>query len=475
MRTPYPRRIKAAARRTVHAIAGLLAFTVHQQVTAEVSGPVIIRDATIIDGTGAPPRRHLDLLLEGGRITAIGSRLKAPRNAQVIRASGKYVMPGLIDTHVHFQFPVTFQLTPAEEKITVEHGPKAYLYNGVTSVLDAGATSEFIFPLRQAQREGRIVGPRIYAVGPGVTPEKGWGSRHGRALRDVAAVEERIRSLVALHSDGVKLIVEDGLGHSGTHLEISDDMLNAAANGARQAGKPIYVHAINLTEYRRSVALRPRAIIHGLEDPVPAGDPIFRDLAAGNIIVTPTLSLFESYLKPDPRAGKALDDPIVVASVPKPVLDKLRTPGFVEESRAAFVKASNMDAYAWARKHIPIFCENVGKMHRSGVKIAVGTDGGGQVGYNFHGYNTPWEVKLLVTCGLSPMQALVAATRNGAELLGVEDRLGTVQQGKLADLIILSANPLADIENIRAIDWIIQEGRPHRRDEFAYRDAVNAR
>jgi imidazolonepropionase-like amidohydrolase len=464
---------RSGFRRLGWAVSALLGFACQPPLAAE-PGIVVIRNATVVDATGAKPRKNLDLILKDGVIASIGKKLVAPAGARVIDASGKYVTPGLIDTHVHLQFPVTFQLTEAEQKVVLDHAPKAYLYNGVTTILDAGATSEFIFPLREAQREGRLVAPRIYAVGPGITPEKGWGSRHGRALRDTAAVEERIRSLVDLRSDGVKLIVEDGLGHAGTHVEISDEMLDAAVEGARKADKRIYVHAINLTEYRRSVAFSPQAIIHGLEDPVPAGDPILRDIAKRNIVITPTISLFESFLKPDPRAGEGLTDPVLVASVPKPVLDKLRAPGFVRDSRTAFVKASNMDAYAWAEKHNPIFCENIGKMNRAGVKLAVGTDGGGQVGYNFHGYNTPWELKLFVQCGLSPMEALIAATRNGAELLGVEGKLGTVEKGKLADLLILGANPLDDIENIRSIEWVIQNGEPHPRSNFAYRPPGDA-
>ena len=107
-------------------------------------------------------------------------------------------------------------------------------------------------------------------------------------------------------------------------------------------------------------------------------------------------------------------------------------------------------------------------MHSNGVKIAVGTDAGGTVGFNFQGYNTPWEVKILTECGLTPMEALVAATRNGAEVIGIADQLGTVEPGKLADLLILSANPLENIENIRQIELIILNGQVHSRNEFAY-------
>ena len=108
-------------------------------------------------------------------------------------------------------------------------------------------------------------------------------------------------------------------------------------------------------------------------------------------------------------------------------------------------------------------------MHPAGVQLATGTDAGGPVGFNFQGYNTPWELKIFVEAGLTPLEAIVAATRNGAEVIGVADQLGTIEQGKLADLLILSANPLENIENIRQIEWVMQGGIMHPRTHFAYK------
>jgi imidazolonepropionase-like amidohydrolase len=146
----------------------------------------------------------------------------------------------------------------------------------------------------------------------------------------------------------------------------------------------------------------------------------------------------------------------------------MRRKDFMDEEKRLFSEASHMDAYAWARSRVPVFRENVTRMHEAGVTFAVGTDGGGTVGYNFQGYNTPWELKILVECGFTPMEALVAATRNGARLIGIEDQVGTVEAGKVADLLILSDDPLADIENIRRIEWVIQRGEPSQRSAFAF-------
>lgn len=436
---------------------------------AAAAQSLVIRNTTVIDGTGSPPKTGVHILLADEKILAIGRDIAFPADAVVMDGTGKYVIPGLIDTHTHFHFPIVFQLTPEEREIVIDHTPKAFLYNGVTTVLNVSSPLDWILEQRKAQREGRLIAPRIYALGASFTPEDGWNSRHGGALKDAAEARARAQEYVAAGVDGFKLIIEDGLGSQGTHVEMPDEMLQAIVQVARENGVTLYSHAINLHEFHRAADIPSRAIMHGLEDPIPAGDDLIAKLLAQDIIVVPTASLFESFLRPDPRAGYDLRDPVLEGSLPTFLLENMRRTEFMDEEKRLFSAASHMDAYAWARKHIPIFRENVTRMHKAGVKIAVGTDAGGTVGYNFQGYNTPWEVKILVESGLTPMEALVAATRNGAEVIGVNDRLGTVEPGKLADLLILSADPLEDIENIRKIEWVIQNGKPHRREDFAYK------
>ncbi|MEJ8566167.1 amidohydrolase family protein [Elongatibacter sediminis] len=429
---------------------------------------VLIRNTTVIDGTGAAPQPGVDLLIRGDRIEAIGESLQASEGARILDGTGKFVVPGLIDTHVHLQFPIVFQLSPEEKTVVVDHTPKAFLYNGVTTVLNVSAANEWILPRREAQRNGELVAPTIYALGESFKPVDGWGSRHGGALEDAAAARRMALELVDADVDGFKLIIEDGLGSQGTHVEMPDDMLQAIAEVASENGMPLYSHAINLHEYHRAVDIGSRAIIHGLEDPIPEGDTLIEELIEGGITVVPTASLFESFLHPDPAAGLELQDPVLEKTLPGFLLQRMRDPDYMAEEKRLFSQASNMDAYTWAESRLPVFRENITRLHEAGVKLAVGTDGGGTVGYNYQGYNTPWELKILVECGLTPMEALVAATRNGAEVIGIDNEVGTVETGKLADLLILTANPLDDIENIRRIEWIIQQGQPHPRDEFAF-------
>jgi imidazolonepropionase-like amidohydrolase len=432
---------------------------------------VLIRNTTLIDGTGSAPKTHVDILLQGDRIVSINKAAKIPAATVIIDGTGKYVMPGLIDTHAHLNFPIVFQLTPEEKESVVSHTPTAFLYNGVTTILNVSSDADWIFALRNRQRSGYLTGPRIYALGHSFTVADGWGSRHGDTMDDPESARKLVREYVAARTDGLKIVIEDGLGEgSGRYNEMSDDILKAITDEASKNNISTYIHAIGLPEYTRAANAKPKAILHGLEDVIPAGNKLIATLLANDIAIVPTLSLFRSFLKADPHAGTGLDDPILVNTVPAFLLKKMRTAEYMKVEKARFTKVARMDAYGWARERNPIFCDNVRIMHKAGVKIAVGTDAGGTVGYNFQGYNTPFEVKIFTECGMTPMEALVAATKNGAEVIGVGDQLGTIEPGKVADLLILSSNPLDNIENIRQIEWIIQRGTIHSRDEFAYKN-----
>ncbi len=438
----------------------------------ESGSELLIKSVTLIDGTGAQPQEGVDIRISGGRIVEIGSGLSASPETETVNGSGKYVIPGLIDAHVHLDAPIVFQLTPEEKAQIIEHTPKAFLYNGVTTVLNVSSKVDWIFEQRQAEREGRLMSPRIYAMGRSFTPEGGWGSRHGgAAVADAEDALTRARDYISRGTDGFKVIIEDGLGASATYNRMSDEMQMAISRIAQENNVPIYTHAINLDEFHSAVKMSSRAIVHGLEDPIPPGDTILQDMVENNVALVPTHSLWEAFLRHD-EAAVDLDDPLLRASVPHFLLDYMQDPGYRAEETRRFLKVAGMSVYQWAEEKIPVFRENILKAHQAGVLLATGTDAGGPVGFNFQGYNTPWEVKLFVQAGLSPMDALVAATRNGAMVIGVQDQLGTVEAGKLADLLILAANPLDDIENVRKIETVVYKGKAYPRWDFAYQAPV---
>lgn len=457
-------RSRRVRRFTTLTLAAVTAATLAGQ-TRPSPGAVVVRGTTLIDGTGGPVRAGVDVLARDGVIAAIGPALDPPAGATVIDGRGTWVIPGLIDVHTHLDTPMVFQITDAEKAQILDHTPRAFLYNGVTTVLNLSSDPAWIFDLKARQRDGRAVSPRIYATGRSITPAGGWGSRHGGALTDAAGARAAVKDYLGQGADAIKVIVEDGLGGTGTYTELSDEMLRAAADEAARGHRPVVVHAINLHEYKKALAIRPRAIVHGLEDPVPAGDPLLRDLAAAQVLVAPTLSLWEAFNSHE-RQPARFDDPVLHGSVPPFLLARMRQADYRAVEKRRFLEVARMDAYAWADRHMPIFKANTLAMHRAGVKIAVGTDAGGPVGYNFQGYNTIREMELLVEAGLTPAEVIVAATRTGAELIGASGELGTIAVGKRADLLVLEANPLVSISNVRRIRTVVQGGVAHDRAVF---------
>jgi imidazolonepropionase-like amidohydrolase len=426
---------------------------------------LVVRGATVIDGNGGAPKRNVDIVVRDDRILAIGPRQQLPSGAAEIEARGAWVVPGLIDVHVHLDAPMVFQISDEERARVLAHTPKAFLYNGVTTILNVSSPPEWIFDLRTRQREGRLLAPRIFATGRSITPDGGWGSRHGGALTDAASARAVVKGFIDLGADAIKVIIEDGLGRSGTYKEMSDEMLRAAADEAARAKTPIVVHALNLEEYRRALSIGPRAIVHGLEDPIPSGDSLVADLVKGNVFVAPTLSLWESFNSFE-RHPQRFDDPVLHGSVLPFLLSSMRQAEYRAVEKKRFLDVARMDAYTWADARMNTFMANTKAMHRAGVKVAVGTDAGGPVGYNFQGYNTIREMELLVDAGLSPMDVMVAATRTGAELIGIADRVGTLAPGKLADFLVLEADPLADIRNLRRMRTVVLGGVAHPRSAF---------
>lgn len=462
---------------TFAAVCSIVAATIAADVEQPASTrarELVVRGATLIDGTGTAPQSNVDVLIRDDRIFAVGPSLQAPSGAATVDARGAWIVPGLIDVHVHLDAPMVFQITEEERTRILEHIPRAFLYNGVTTVLNVSSTPEWIFDLRAKQRDGRVVAPRIFATGRSITPEGGWGSRHGGALTDAASTRETVRRYIEMGADAIKIVIEDGLGRSGTYTEISDEMLRAAADEAARVKIPVVVHAINQHEYQRALAISPRAIIHGLEDALPTGDSLVADLRRANVFVAPTLSLWESFNSFEHHPER-FDDPALHGSVPPFLLAAMRRLDYRAVEKKRFLEVARMDAYKWADARMKTFLANTLAMHQAGVKIAVGTDAGGPVGYNFQGYNTIREMELLVEAGLSPMDVLVAATRTGAELIGVANRLGTLTSGKLADFLILEQNPLTNIGNLRHVRTIVLGGVLHDRSTFDARTSAPSR
>ena len=448
------------------------------------AGELLLRNARLIDGTGNPPRVGVSILVRDGRISAIGPGLAAD-DAQVLDVDGATVLPGLMDAHVHFivapggafrgDSPETLQ------RLNRQH-LRAYLACGVTTVLDAGidpATARTI----QADLAAGLPGPRFLTTGPYVRPADGYGSDRFGAETTPADVEAKLDLIASLGAPGFKMGFQPTSG-------FGPEMRHAIIEGAARRHLPLFVHATTEAAQREAIEWGARAIMH----PVLGGrwngqllaprdlsdDFVARMKASGAYQVT-TLSLLDTW--PGEFDLARLDDPLTRLTVPAEEVATARDPAAVR----AFADGTIGWQMAWVPRVIrPLALDwvwtranldaglaysqrNLRRLHDAGVPLVIGTDAPSPwpfAIFHFHGSQTPREVELVGAAGIPAMDALVAATRHPAEMLGIADDVGTVEVGKRADLVVVRGDPLADLTVLRNVAWTVRNGVAHTPSEW---------
>ncbi len=408
---------------------------------------IVIEGGTLIDGTGASALSGTRILIEDGRIQEIGQRedLSIPAGARVIDAAGKYIIPGLIDSHVHYDMPWLHRL---------------YLANGVTTVRDLGGSIERLVTLREEISVGNILAPRMFVSGMPINP----GSV--RAM-NLSSSREMAEKLVEAGVDGIKVtgyttdelreIVEvahaNGLivyGHTGPKR----GNRGPGARLAIEAGLDGIEHALGILEDAMDQAV-----------PVPADyDPfdsshIFRYwYGRMHTVVNSTTvgELVQLMVEEDVYFAPTLNNfmrNFVQRNTPEVESDP-NLKYIPEDEPDRFGRFTEEDRQEW-RKTMELMKEATYKFHEAGGLLINGTDSPGAA---LPGWSLHQEMELFVEAGLTPMEALLATTLNNAKVLGKEDELGTIEAGKYADLIILDADPLQDITNTQEIHLVIKDG-----------------
>ncbi|MGH7820629.1 MAG: amidohydrolase family protein, partial [Candidatus Binatia bacterium] len=422
---------------------------------------LLILHARLVDGSGRPPVERASIVVRDGRIAAIAEDmdLELP-GAPVLDAKGATVLPGLIDSHVHLAAaPGSAFRNDSDAKIQElnhEH-LRAYLANGVTTVLDPGSPMEMVEAAQRWLAAGNP-GPRYLTTGPVLRVPGGYGSERHGALRSVADVERALDRIVAMGGAGVKLATESAFGPFASLPQFPPEMRRAILDGASRRKLPLYIHAMNERDGEAALDLGAHAIMHAPIGGVWTGqffgasdlsDGYVRRLARSGAYQLTTFSVLDTW--PGSFDVRRLDDPMVILTVPRLELATARNP----EAERFFAVAILGQAVPWLpesalpwvarhlwdaenlREGLAYSQRNILRLHRAGVPIVAATDAPStwpEAIYHFHGPQTPREVELLVDAGLSPMEAIVAATRNPARMLGLEDEIGTVEVGKRADL-----------------------------------------
>src|SRR5450759_5269766 len=386
--------------------------------------PRAFTGATLVDGTGAPPVKDAVVLVRGGKIECAGTRAACPvpSGVDVTDLSGAFLAPGLIDAHVHFAqtgwadgrpdaFDVRakhpYEDVQKELRSRPERFFRSYLCSGVTSVFDVGG---FAWSLDlPARAENDTLAPRVRAAGPLLSTIDFWlnlpAERQFIFLRDEEAAKAGVAYLASRGAQAVKVWY---VVTADRPVEASEAAVLAAGAEAKKKGLPLIVHATGLAEAK--VALRAGAslLVHGVMDkPV---DDEFLDL--------------------------------LKASVALKVRDR--------EVRTAERKALGL--------------ANLKRVRDAGIPIAMGTDAGNPG--TLHGPSVYAEMEAMQAAGLTPMEVLVASTRGGSRALLREKEIGTVEKGKLADLVVFAKDPLTDIANARTVKGVVRGGVYRTSDEL---------
>lgn len=407
--------------------------------------------ATVIDGTGGPPLENATLLIEGDRIKAIGdgkSHALSPEGVETVDVHGKTIVPGLISAHSHLGL-TNGASTASAENYTRENVARQlaqYERYGVTAVMSLGVNRDVLYAWREEQRQGKLGGADIF------TADRGLGVAGGappfplpgdQVYRPADAAEARtaVREMAARHPDLIKLWLDDVFG---TLPKMQPAVYQAAVAEAHAAITEAHAHGLNVAAHvfylgdaRALVDAGIDIIAHSVRDQ-PVDDAFAASLKARRIAYVPTLALDESqFIYADHPAW--MDPPFFTGAVDPALLGAWLSPAYAEKIRGAVTTPKNRAAFAMAMT-------NVKTLHDAGVFVAMGTDSGAMP-TRLAGFAEHREMQLLVQAGLTPMDALVAATAHSAKVIGQENERGTLTRGKRADFLVLDANPLDDIRN----------------------------
>ncbi len=416
----------------------------------QASAPLAITGVTLIDATGAPPAPGMTVLVEDGRIRAIArdGAARLPRGATVVDASGKYLIPGLWDAHVHLTF-ATEQALPL------------FVAHGVTSVRDVGSQIDEVRAMRRRVAAGALAGPRIRTSGP-ILESAEWMRRAYRIVPPDHPVWAAAPRVLVTGANAQSLV--DSLVRAGVDLIKARNVYGAEflalAAATERAGIPFASHnpnRVNMVDAARSGldSFEHAESIWGDFDTlgVAARQRMFDAVAATHVLVAATMVTDLESNSPDSAILAAIAD---TAGSLDP-----RNRSLPLRMRANWREAVNQRRLIGRAPPglTQRIAGGVRAMHRAGIPMLAGSDVGG-VPLVYPGSSLHEELELLVRDGgLSPMEALQSATRNQSRFFGARDSTGTITVGRSADLVLLDADPLADIRNTRRIRAVVLGGR----------------
>jgi imidazolonepropionase-like amidohydrolase len=409
---------------------------------------VVLKNFTLIDGTGKVAAAGMAIVIVDGKIQSVSpaAKVKAPKDAETVDLSGKFVMPGIINLHAHLGTTKDMaQDIKFFTRESVEQHLQTYASYGVTSLVSLGTDLDLIYDMRAQQRADRPKETRIFTAGRGLVMRGGYPPAQGmRSECDtVAECTGFVEELAAKKPDLVKIWVD---GRNGRSKKFPPEVSQAIISTAHRHGLKVVAHIVYQEDAQQLVDEGLNALAHSVRDQ-PVDDKLIASMKEHGTWLIPTLTR-DSFAVAYDHTPAFLDDPFVTRTVPPSVIATLKSAYYQKRVVADpdFPKYAGMFENS---KH------NLKRLADAGIPYGFGTDS--NFPGRFVGYAEHWEMELMVEAGLTPMQVITAATKSGAEFLGAKD-LGTLEKGKWADLIVLTKNPVDDIRNTRTIQAVYIAG-----------------
>jgi imidazolonepropionase-like amidohydrolase len=404
----------------------------------------------LIDGYEVPPVHHAAILIEGNRIVQVGpaAEIPIPPDAQVIDTSGRVMLPGLIDTHVHLQilghgdydrWDPWIAKNNLVEKVS-EISARQLLMAGVTSAVDLGGTLKESLSIRDRINKGAIPGPRMSMAGPWITRDLGDYSPVLPNQYLVNTPDEAARAVDDLAKQGVDVIK--------AYVQLEPAHYKAIADAAHRHHIKVHAHVYAEKNVRDAFEAGIDVLQHVGSAGMPTYSPeLVRAIAAKGTPVVVTAA-HRAFLFPATVAfPERLQDPQLKADFGPQIWEE------VQNSLKGFQRLSYFSA---TDQEMRFAKASLGQWIESNAILGMGTDSGTPM--NFHTEALWREIKAHVDTGMSPLRAIGAATRVNAEILGKGKDLGTIQPGKLADVIVVNGDPLFDITALSHVEVVVKDG-----------------